>query len=175
MPVFGFGKRRIALTISLCTSCQHAQKSKGLQVHCATVTKLMPIAALRFTIRISDEVLWGHNTWPSVQPAVLLKWAFHLQLTSPNRSHWSAAVRGQQDDSALHPECRLGDGGTGVRRAGGWEMEERREGEAQTPRSPRRGPLGWVWRSWDGGIMRIHHCCSGVLCHKHTHQQAGIQ
>lgn len=46
------------------------------------------------------------------------------------------------DDSALQSACRLGDGEVEVKRAGSWEERER-EGEAQTPCSPRRGPVGW--------------------------------
>lgn len=44
----------------------------------------------------------------------------------------------------------------------------------QTPQSPKRGPVGWVWRSRDRDIMRIHHCSNEMLYHRHTHQQVVI-
>lgn len=46
--------------------------------------------------------------------------------------------------------------------------EAERRGSPDTP-VPQERTGKWVWRSRDGGIMRIHHCGKEVLYQKLTH------
>lgn len=76
-----------------------------------------------------------------------LKWTSNVRLTSPNCRHWSIAVRDPLDNSASLTSWGMGRPESEGQTVGRGETK----GEALTSCSLRRGPVGWVWRSWDGG------------------------
>lgn len=107
-------------------------------------------------------IFWGvvNIRWPQPFPTMgptcsvyicnivcTLKWASNVQLTSPNCRHWSIAVRDPVDNSASLTSWGMGRPESEGQAVGRGETK----GEALTSCSLRRGPVGWVWRSWDGG------------------------